>query len=756
MSTLMMDQGQIDQRRERDGLSRRSVLKTTGAAGAVLLVGFNATAATKVEEQDEKDAAKPQEKKAGSPFRSWVRIDQSGQVTLLSGRSEMGQGISSALPMVLAEELCVDWRDVKVEQAPNNPELFGEQGTGGSGSVAGSYQMLRQAGAAARLMLTTAAAQKWQTKPEECIVSNGVVSHNGNSARFGELVEAAATLPVPDLKKVPLRDPKDFAIIGKENLQRKDIPSKTDGSAKFGLDVRVPGMVFAMVERCPAFGGKVKSFDATKAKSMPGVIDIFEIPAVEEGVHSWGGVAVVADSTWRAMEARKALKIEWDLGPHAQESSDSLRKEFRRLVDSPMKVVYKQGDTAAAIAAAPAEKRVEADYELPFQAHATMEPMNCTVFIEKDRAEAWAPAQGPEWVMQVVAQVSGLKPEQVKVNTTLMGGGFGRRYQGDFALEAAQIAKRVPKPVQLVWTREDDMTHDYYRPASYHRLSGAVDGDGNITAWRYKSSSTSIADMWDKKSPPESSELGLFFQNPYLTKNYQLEYLPVSSGVPRAWWRSVEASSIGFVMESYVDELAHAAGMDAYEFRMKQLGNTRQVSHVVDKNEPTLNVDRLRGVLEMAAKKGGWGTPLEAGRGRGIACHYSFHSYTANVAEVSVEKGNIKVHRIVSVVDIGQAVHPDGVRAQVESAIVYGLTAALKSEITIKNGGAAQNNFNRFTTLAMKETPLMEVHIMPSPHPPTGIGEPGLPPVAPAVMNAVFALTGKRIRRLPLQASDLV
>jgi len=309
--------------------------------------------------------------------------------------------------------------------------------------------------------------------------------------------------------------------------------------------------------------------------------------------------------------------------------------------------------------------------------------------------------------------------------------------------------------VQLVWTREDDMTHDYYRPASYHRLSGALDADGNITAWRYKSSSTSIADMWDKKSPPESSELGLFFQNPYLTKNYQLEYLPVSSGVPRAWWRSVEASSIGFVMESYVDELAHAAGMDPYEFRVKQLGNSRQASHVADKNEPALNVDRLRGVLEMAAKKGGWGTPLEAGRGRGIACHYSFHSYTANVAEVSVDKGNIRVHRIVSVVDIGQAVHPDGVRAQVESAIVYGLTAALKSEISIKNGGAAQNNFNRFTTLSMKETPRMEVHIMPSPHAPTGIGEPGLPPVAPAVMNAVFALTGKRIRRLPAQASDL-
>ena len=759
MSTLFVN---ATRDRESDGLSRRNVLKTAStAASAVLLIGFEtapkaAKAAGLAATQDENDAAKPQDKKkAVNPFRSWVQIDGSGQVTLLSGRSEMGQGISSALPMVLAEELGIDWREVKVEQAPNDHELFGEQGTGGSGSVAGSYEMLRKAGAAARTMLTMAAAQKWQVNAPECIVSNGTISHNGKTARFGELVEAAAALPVPDLEKVPLRDQKDFRIIGREGLQRKDIPGKTDGSAKFGIDVRVPGMVYAMVERCPTFGGKVKSFDATKAKAMPGVIDVFEIPAVDEGVHSWGGVAVVAESTWKAMQARKALKIEWDLGPHAAESSESLRREFRRLVDSPMKVVYNQGDVEAAMMAAPEEKRVEADYELPFQAHATMEPMNCTVFIEKDKAEAWAPAQGPEWVQQVVAQVAGLKPAQVKVNTTLMGGGFGRRYQGDFAMEAAQIAKRVPKPVQLVWTREDDMTHDYYRPSSYNRLSGAVDGKGNITAWRYKSSSTSLNSMWNQKSPPEDSELGLFFQNPYMTKNYRLEYLPVSSGVPRAWWRSVEASSIGFVMESFVDELAHAAGMDPYQFRLQQLGNTRKVASVNEKDAPLLDVDRLRGVLEAAAQKGGWGSALPAGRGRGIACHYSFHSYTANVAEASVENGRIKVHRIVSVVDIGQAVHPDGVRAQVESAIVYGLTAALKSEITIKNGGAAENNFNHFTTLSMKETPLLEVHIMASAHAPTGIGEPGLPPVAPAVMNAVFAATGKRIRRLPARPEDL-
>ena len=727
-----------------EGITRRGVLKSTAIAGAALVIGFDVA----------QKARGANEKPPVNPLRSWIQIDARGQVTIFSGRSEMGQGISTALPMVLAEELGVDWKNVRVEQAPTDSAVFGNQGTGGSGSVAESFTPLRQAGAAARLMFMSAAAQRLNTAPEKCQVANGVVSCEGQSLSFADLVDSAAKLPVPDLSKVPLKKPAEWQIIG-QPLPRKDIPPKTDGSAQFGLDVRVPGMVYAMVQRCPVFGGKVKSVDATKAKAMPGVLDVFEIPAIEEGVHSWGGVAVVATSTWIAMEARKKLKIDWDLGPNATESSETLRQQFRKLVDSQMKVVVNQGDTEAALAAAPADKRVEADYELPFQAHATMEPMNCTVFIEKDRAEAWAPVQGPEWVQQVVAQVSGLAPDKVKVNTTLMGGGFGRRYQADFAMEAAQIAKRVPKAVQLVWSREDDMTHDYYRPASYHRVSGVVDGEGNIVAWRHKSTSTSINEVWDKKAPPESSELGCFFQNPYVTKNYRLEYLPAKSGVPRAWWRSVEASSIGFVMESYMDELAHAAGMDPLEFRLRSLGQARKVPHAIDKNDPPLDVDRLRNVLEVSAQISGWGTPLSAGRGRGIACHYSFHSYVSNVAEVSAVTGQLKLHRIVSVVDIGTAVNPDGVRAQVESAIVYGLTAALKSQITIKNGGAAEANFNKFTTLRMDETPAIEVFIMQNNLPPTGIGEPGLPPTAPAVMNAIFAATGKRIRRLPLMPADL-
>jgi isoquinoline 1-oxidoreductase beta subunit len=559
---------------------------------------------------------------------------------------------------------------------------------------------------------------------------------------------------VPDFTKVALKKPDEFEIIGKV-VPRKDIPSKTDGSAIFGIDVRVPGMLYAMVERCPVFGGKVRSFDASAAKALPGVHDVFEIAAVQE-VHSWGGVAVVANTTWIAMQARKKLKIDWDLGPHSGESSESLRRDFRRIVDSNLKVIIHEGDADSAINAAPAARKVEADYELPFQAHATMEPMNCTVRIDSDRAQIWVPAQGPDWIRGTVAQIAGLKPEAITVTTTLLGGGFGRRYQADFGAEAAQIAKRVPgKPVQLIWSREDDMTHDFYRPASYHRLSGAVDAEGNILAWRHRSTSTPIAEWWSPKEAPESSELGCATQMPYSAKSYKLEYLPTPSGVPRAWWRSVEASTIGFVMEGYMDELAHAAGVDPLAFRVSKLED-RVVKDPLNKDAVPLHTARLRRVLQLAAEKSGWGNSLPQGQGRGIAAHYSFNSYVSNVVEVSVVGGKLAVKRVISAVDIGTPVSPDGIRAQVESAIIYGLTAALKSQITIKDGRAVQSNFDGFTTLAMNETPLIEVYIVPSTLPPTGIGEPGLPPTAPALANAIFAATGKRIRRLPILPADLV
>jgi isoquinoline 1-oxidoreductase subunit beta len=355
----------------------------------------------------------------------------------------------------------------------------------------------------------------------------------------------------------------------------------------------------------------------------------------------------------------------------------------------------------------------------------------------------------------VIQKLTGLPPQKIQVHTTFMGGAFGRRYQWDFPTEAAQIAKHVGQPVQLVWSREDDMTHDFYRPASYHRVSGAVDQDGNILAWRHKQASTSINEWFSPKEPPESSEVGQTLQMPYVAKHYKVEYLPAASAVPRAWWRSVEASVIGFVVESFMDEMAHTAGIDPYQFRLQKLDPPRKVKNPVDEKATPLDTARFRGVLQLAAEKAGWGTPVPSGHGRGIACHFSFDSYVANVTEVAIENGHVKVKRIVSAVDIGTVVNPDGVRAQVEGAIVYGLTAALKSQITIQNGQVVQENFNKFTTLSMKETPRIEVHIVPSTAAPTGIGEPGLPPTAPALMNAIFAATGKRIRRLPLQPGDL-
>jgi isoquinoline 1-oxidoreductase beta subunit len=724
--------------------SRRSLLKSGVTAGAALLIGFDFV--------PEKVKAAPA-KSLGNPLRGWVRVDRDGTVTLAYSKSEMGQGISSALPMILADELGVNWKDIRVEHAPTRPE-FGEQGTGGSGSVAAMWMPVRQAGAAGREMLISVAARRWAVTADSCSARDGAVWHENQKLTYSELIEEASQMPVPDLKTVRLKKPQEFQIIGKE-VPRKDIPPKVDGSAVFGLDVRVPGMLYAVVARCPVFGGKVKSFDATKAKATKGVHDVFEIPAVREGVHSCGGVAVVAESTYIAMQARKQLEIEWDFGAAASESSETLRKQFRRLVDSPMKVIVNQGNAEEVISQAPPERKVECDYELPFQAHATMEPMNCTVHIRADSAEAWAPTQSPELVQAMIAKTTGLSPDKITVHTTYMGGGFGRRYQADFPLEAAQVAKRAGKPVQLVWSREDDMTHDFYRPASYHRVSGAVDSGGNILAWRHKSTSTSINEWFNPKAAPEESELGCTLQMPYLAGSYKLEYAPAASAVPRAWWRSVEASVIGFVMESYVDELAYAAGKDPYEFRMKNLGADRQVKHAISAQSRPLETARLKRVLETAATHGNWGKTLPAGHGRGLAAHYSFHSYVSNLVEVEVRNGAVKVNRVVSAVDIGTPVSPEGIRAQVESAIVYGLTAALKSQITIENGRAVQTNFDKFTTLSMKETPIIEVHIIPSDVAPTGIGEPGLPPTAPALANAIFAATGKRIRRLPIQPGDL-
>jgi isoquinoline 1-oxidoreductase subunit beta len=730
-------------------LGRRDFLTGT-AAGVALLVGF------RLYGHSPTDPAEGQEKPLVNPLNAWVRITPDNRVTLILGKSEMGQGVMTALPMILAEELSLDWKDVQIEQAATNPKIY-DLGTGGSGSVAGSWLPLRQAGAAAREMLITAAAARWNVDRDTCVAQDGGVLHGArkNFLTYGELVADASKLPVPDLKTVPLKNSTTFKIVGKDTT-RVEAGEKVNGKAKFGIDSRVPGMQVAVIARCPVFGGKVKSFDATNAKTVPGVRDVISIPPVEKGAFTAGGLVVLADNSWAAMQGRKALKIEWDEGPAKEESTESLRKQFLENAAKPGKVVRNNGDAGAALTGS--NKKIEATYEFPFAPHATMEPMNCTVHIRKDGAEAWVPTQAPQWAQDIIAQVSGLPKESVVVNTTLMGGGFGRRYQADFVMEAAQVAKATGKPVMVLWTREDDMQHDFYRPASYHKLQGAISDDGTIACWKHFQTSTSIEAMWGGKGEQEAekSEFATAAFIPYVTPNFRVEYALAKSAVPRAWWRSVEHSSSGFVVESFVDELAELAGADPYEFRMKMIGDDRQIPDFTDPKEgKPLNTARLKGVLKLAAEKGGWGSPLPKGVGRGIAAYYSFETYTSCVAEVSVDNRTVKVQRIVYAVDCGRPVNPRGVRAQVESAAIYGLSAALHDAITIKGGRVEQANFNDYNMPRMPETPKTEVYVVQSTEEPTGIGEPGLPVVTPAVCNAVYSLTRKRIRRLPIQPEDL-
>jgi CO/xanthine dehydrogenase Mo-binding subunit len=731
-------------------LDRREFLKVGTVAGTGLLIGFHLNAAAA------KDRAEEQEKKTPNPFDAWVHITPDNGVTLILEKSEMGQGIMTAVPMILAEELCVDWKNVTVKQAPTNPEIY-NHGTGGSGSVAGCWLPMRQAGAAAREMLVAAAAARWNVNPNTCVAQNGGVLHGArkNFLTYGELANDAAKQPIPNLNDVALKNSDNFTIVGRD-MPRWESVSKTNGSARFGIDSRVTGMQFAVVERCPVFGGKVKSFDAAKAKAVAGVREVFAIEPVGVGAFTAGGVAVVADNSWAAMQGRKALQIEWDKGSHASESSQTLREQFVANANKPGKVVRSDGDAGAVLASAP--KKIEAVYEFPFAAHATMEPMNCTVHIRPDGAEAWVPTQAPQWAQEVIAGVSKLPKEKIIVHTTLMGGGFGRRYMGDFVMEAAQISKITGKPVMVLWTREDDMQHDFYRPASYHRFSGALDEKGNLAAWKHFQTSTSIEAMWSPKGKesPEKSEFATAAFIPYQTPNYRVEYTLAESGVPRAWWRSVEHSTSGFVVESFVDELAAAAGADPVEFRLRLIGGDRKIPDFTNPKEgKPLDTARLKGVLKLASEKAGWGSSLPQGVARGIAGYFSFETYTAAVAEVSVKHGTLKIHRLVYAVDCGRAVNPEGIRAQVEGAAIYGLSAALHDAITIEGGRVVQSNFNNYQMPRIADTPKIEVYIVPSKEEPTGIGEPGLPVVAASVCNAIYALTKKRIRKLPIRDEDL-
>jgi isoquinoline 1-oxidoreductase beta subunit len=710
---------------------RRGFLKVSGAAASGLVLGFYIP-----------QRFGPVTVKAAGPFapNAFLRILPDDTVTVLVGKSEMGQGVYTSLPMILAEELDCDWSRVQVESAPAAPEYYdpmmGEQTTGGSTSVMASWEPLRKAGASARSVLVEAAAQNWGVAVTTLRTEKGRVYHDasGRSATYGELSVKAATLPVP--AEVPLKDPKDFKIVG-TNVKRVEGRDKVTGKGEFSIDVRLPGMLTAVVAHPPVCGGTAKSFDASKATAIPGVVKVKPIST---------GIAVIAKDFWTARTAREALEIVWDDGPNGAVDTDATREQYRKLAGEPGLVAENHGDAEKTLAGA--AKVVEATYEVPYLAHAPMEPLNAVAHVQTDRCDIWAGTQYQTLDQKVGAAITGLKPEQIHVHTTLLGGGFGRRANitSDFVADAVEVAKGEGVPIKTIWTREEDIQCGYFRPMFVHKFKVGIDANGMPIAWHQRAVGQSLAqgtflEPFMLKEGIDASSVEGATEMPYAIENRRIE----SHNAPRTltvlWWRSVGHTHTGFVNESFLDEVAHAGGKDPYELRRELL-----------KNQP-----RHLAVLELAAEKAGWGTPLPSGRARGIALRKSFESYVAEVAEVSLDgDGEVRVDRVVAAVDCGITVNPWNVVAQVESAIVYGLSAALYSELTVKKGRVQQSNFHDYPVLRMDRMPKIEVHLVKSSEKPTGVGEPGVPPLAAAVGNAIFALTGKRVRKLPIRMSEAV
>jgi isoquinoline 1-oxidoreductase subunit beta len=727
-------------------VSRRAFLQTSALTGASLLLPFHLPT-----------------RAASSSFapNAFLEIAPDGAIKIWCARSEMGQGVHTSLSMIVAEELSCDWSGVSVLQADLDPK-YGDQLTGGSGSVRGGYSDLRKAGAAGREMLVAAAASEWSVPPSECRAENAFILHMPTQRKlaFGKLVSAASILkPPPD---PPLKPVAEFTLIGKPT-RRTDTPAKVTGAAKFGIDTRLPGMLVASIERCPNYGGTPRSFNADKVKSLPGVRAVVELPAVHL-THQFGdtsgpgsrnytcsGVAVVADSTWAALEARKALQVEWAETHSAKESSASLRQQMIALTSKPAPVVRNDGDFAEAHASA--AKRIEAAYEVPFLAHATMEPVNCTAHVRGDDCEIWAPTQIPGAAADSVAAALKIPRERIKVHVTLIGGGFGRRLIQDYAVEAALLSRELQAPVQVLWSREDDIRHDFYRPAAHHVLQAGLDAQGNLISWLHRASSPSIEIFYNGTgiSPQQAAQVdSVDFPAPFIP-NFRLEFAVAESGMPLGYWRSVDSSGNQFVLSSFFDEVAHAAGRDPVEFLLATLGPPRQID--LGRNG-ILDVARRRRVIELAAGKSGWGKSLPAGSGRGLGICFGWGSFVAQIAEVTCDsqKGTVRVNRVVCAVDCGTVINPLGVEAQMQSAINFGLAQTLKSEITVSSGRVDQSNFHDYEVLRMNDAPrLIEVHILPSTEKPGGIGEPGVPAIAPAVANAILAATGKRLRRLPIR-----
>jgi len=703
--------------------TRRDFIKTTSALTGGLMMGFSLP------------GSKTDAQAAGTVYtpNAWVHIADDNTITILSARSEMGQGVYTSMPMLIAEELNVNLNQIKVTAAPPAAvyvnALLGAQITGGSTSVRDGWEKLRTSGAQVREMLISAAAAEWQVDRASLRAEDGmVIGANGKKATYGSLAAAASKLPIPE--KVAIKDPKDFRIVGKR-VARLDTPTKVNGKAEFGIDVKLPGMVYASIEQCPVIGGKVRSFDASKVKGMPGVIDVVQVD---------DGVAVVAASYWQAQKARKALSVQWDEGAGATLSTASVISGTRDAAagGKVLEITKPVGDVANAMKSA--AKVIQAEYITPLQAHAPLEPMNFTASVSNGKVLLVGPTQFQQGAQGAVAAALGVKPEDITLQTTFLGGGFGRRLELDFIVQAAQISRAVGKPVKLVWSREDDMTHDYYRPVGVNQLKAGLDAKGNPIALHFKVASQSVTQRAfglakDTMDPFMAEAAVAAYQIP----NTQHDLVIHDTGVRVGYWRAVSHNMNAFANESFIDELAAGAGKDPYQYRLNLL-----------KDKP-----RFANVLKLAAEKAGWGKALPAGRGRGIALMEGYDTYMAQVAEVSVRNGEIVVHRVTVAADLGYMVNPDTVEAQIQSSVIFGMSAGLKHEITLEKGVVQQTNFNNFPVVRMHEAPRIDIVLVPSTEKPGGIGEPATALVVPAIVNAVAAVTGKRVRKLPLTAEAL-
>jgi isoquinoline 1-oxidoreductase subunit beta len=702
-------------------ISRREFVGAGIGAAAGLVIGFYLPH----KGESQRDSFSP---------NAYLRITPDNKITIVVARSEMGQGVRTALPMILAEELEADWKQIEIEQAGAST-LYGDQTTGGSASIRTTWDPMRKAGASAREMLISAAALTWGVPRSTCTAEAGHIKHaaSNRSLSYGELVAKASTLPVPS--DVTLKQSKDYKIVG-QRLPRLDSLAKVKGEAIYGIDFRLSGMKYAVLSRCPLIAGKVTAIDDKESKKISGVSYVGKIGD--------SAVAVVADSVWSAMEGRRVLNVSWDEGPNKDLNSAAILASLKQAASKKGANLYAAGEPGKA-----SGRHISAEYVLPFMAHAPMEPGNCTAHFQGSKCELWAPTQVPQDCRDSVATAIGLDPDQVKVNVTLMGGGFGRRLEHDYAVEAAQVSKAINAPVKVIWTREDDMRCSTYRPASLHQLSATVDGTGLPVALTHRIIAPSITGQKGQPVPnnvdPDlPDEAGPVYGIP----NYAIEYVMTETPVPLGWMRSVYALQAAFALESFVDELALAAGKDPLKYRLQLLAKDQDLPYFTT----TWHTARMRAVLQLAAEKAGWEKPLPAGHYRGIACFACFQTYMAEVVEITMENTQPKVHRVVAAVDCGQVVNPAILEQQIQGGVVYGLSNALRAQITIDKGRIVQGNFDDYAPLRMDETPVVEVYAMPSQEPPTGIGEPSLPPVAPALCNAIYAATKKRIRTLPIQS----